>query len=173
MLKTIWGAATANLSAKLATALLVVALLGTVVSLTYRARWQAERIAHAETRAAFERTVAAYRQVAIQATLDATEAARAAERKQEEITHAISADYQRRLGELRARYDRLRAQRQAHRGSAGKAGLSGVPDAAGGPDAAAAEGRLHIDDALIASQQALQLEALQMWVREQQAAAHE
>lgn len=99
------------------------------------------------------------------------------ERTQTQVNEETSNDYQKKLADLRRRADALRLRRPAtaaNPGGGGKPRVSGVPDAAGGPDGASGEngfpdGRLDAADALIASEQALRLQALQEWVRRQAA----
>jgi hypothetical protein len=93
-----------------------------------------------------------------------------AERHQQEISREIANDYQTRLGDLRRRYDAIRmrtGEARADPGSRGNPDLPGVSPAAAGTDAPSGENGLPPADALIASEQALQLKALQEWVRGQ------
>jgi hypothetical protein len=130
----------------------------------------AEQAAHLGTVNAF---LAASKQA--QAEAEANVARVTAE--QEHITDATLASYRADLGALRARFDRLRQQSRApvHPGHADPAGLPGLPGAAGGIAGAPAQDRLpaapalSLDDALIASEQALQLQALIDWVAAQSA----
>jgi len=113
-----------------------------------------------------------------------TEAARAAdaahaaavEQAQDHISEETLHDLEARLGALRARYDALRLHAgtaAADSGGGGAAAMPGLPDAAGSADGAArkdrlpADGGLAAEDALIASEQALRLKALQDWVQAQ------
>lgn len=97
--------------------------------------------------------------------------ARDIEQARGQITNEVSNAYQKRLAGLRARYDSLRAAPENPAGCGAGTDLPSLPDPAGGPDAAAAPDRLPCPTALIATEQAMQLEALQAWLREQQAVA--
>ncbi|API59646.1 hypothetical protein BSL82_10210 [Tardibacter chloracetimidivorans] len=108
--------------------------------------------------------IAAYREAAVRVTLRHQEAARQTEQEQQRISTDASTDYQQRLAAVR-----LRAKAAADTRSAGAAHLPGVPDATGGPDGAACQAGLSPADALTATEQAIQLDALQKWVRKQQA----
>lgn len=127
----------------------------------------AERVAHATT------IVAVRTASAEAARLDAANVARVTAR-QTQINEEIEGDYQVNITALRARYDRLRANSAARGGGGGGAAMSAIPGAASGADGAADQDRLpparaglSPDDALIASEQALQLAALQAWVAAQ------
>lgn len=131
----------------------------------------AERSAHLGT-------VNAFLAASEQAQKDAEANAQRVAREQEIITDAKLAEYRADLGDLRARFDRLRRARDAAQGNPGRAdaaGLPGLPAAAGGIDAPAGQARLPaaggltLEDALIASEQALQLQALIDWVAAQSA----
>ena len=125
------------------------------------------------------------------ARIRADMAARAldAERRQNRISEEVSNDYQARISDLNRRVAalRLRAGTSAAGagGTRGPARMSGLSGAARGPDAAAGEdglpagpldrlgtggSALAFDDAVIATEQAIRLEALQDWVRRQAAA---
>lgn len=122
-------------------------------------------------------TVNAFLAASEQAQKDAEANARRVLREQESITDEAVSRYRSDLAALRARFDRLRARDAAaiDPGRADAAGLPGLPDAAGRADAPAGEdrlpaaGALSLDDALIASEQALQLQALIDWVNAQAA----
>jgi hypothetical protein len=109
---------------------------------------------------------------ALARALDAERAARV-ERDQAQISKEVQSDYQAKLDDLRRRHDALRmrqsGQAAADRGGGGTAPMPGLSGAAGGADGAADEDRLPGEDALIASEQALRLQALQDWVKGQQA----
>lgn len=119
---------------------------------------KAERAAHAQT-------VANFRKAQADAEALQQHNLTRVSKAQEDITHETVTDYRARLADLRARYGRLRAQ--GNRSAPGNAGLPAVPDAAGGIDEAPAENGLLAADALIASEQALQLDALINWVKGQ------
>jgi hypothetical protein len=96
--------------------------------------------------------------------------------EQERITDATLADYRADRAALLARFDRLRAgAAAADPRRADPAGLPGAGNAPGraaapaGEDRLPSAGALSLDDALIASEQALQLNALIDWVEAQSA----
>lgn len=100
---------------------------------------------------------------------DAARAARA-ERDQERISRETASEYQKQIADLRRRADALRVQLApagADSGGRGGPAVSGLPDAPGRADGAAGQAGLPAEDALIASEQALRLKALQDWVRAQ------
>lgn len=138
-------------------AVLIVAILGLLWRLDYvdAERDEAVRV--------LELQVATYRMAAEQAKAEQTAAARSIEQKQNEVTHNASTDYQQRIVAVR-----LRAQAAADSRPASSGDLSGVPDSACGLDAAAPQAGLP-SDALIATEQAIQLDELQAWVRAQAA----
>lgn len=119
---------------------------------------KAERAAHAQTQANFRKA---------QEEAEARQKANLARvaKAQEEITDETVTDYRARLADLHARYDRLRTQ--GNRSASGNTGLSAVPDAASRIDETPGENGLPAPDALIASEQALQLDALITWVERQ------
>lgn len=126
-----------------------------------------EKAAHKLAKAAFKQQVSDYRAAYDKARADAVEAARKVETEQERITHEVSADYQARLADVRARYSRLLAEANADSSHAGKTDLPGVPDSTGGPDDPAAHCGFSLKTRLVASEQAIQLQALQNWLRGQ------
>ena len=94
------------------------------------------------------------------------------ERDQDRVSKEVSNDYQIQLGDLRRRYDALRLHAAAPAADPDGGGAQTMPPisvAARGADGAAGEDRLPAADALIASEQALRLKALQDWVRGQEA----
>jgi hypothetical protein len=112
--------------------------------------------------------------------LAAADAARAADRaaseraraQQQAINERTSHDYQARLGDARARALRLRSDAgtaAADPGRGGAAAVPALPAPAGEPARAAGEDRLPTADALIATEQAIQLDELINWVRRQHA----
>jgi hypothetical protein len=129
----------------------------------------AERSAHLGT-------VNTFLEASRQAQKDAEANALRVAREQEIITDASVANYRRDLAALRARAGRLRARDAArtdpgHADAADLPGLSGPAaraDAAPGEDRLPAAGELSASDALIASEQALQLDALIDWIEAQQ-----
>lgn len=91
--------------------------------------------------------------------------------QQKEITDEVAADFERRLADARARAERLRGKAAAS--GAGAAGarpgqpMPGAGDAAGRADEAARDPGLSLDERLIATEQALQLDALIDWLERQ------
>ena len=131
----------------------------------------AEKAAHAQT-------VANFRLATEQAQRAAEANAKRVLTEQQRISEGVSHDYQAQLVDVRARADALRVRLAKAAGDPGRAGAgdaSEIPGAAGGPDDAAAKAGLpapgaegwSLDDRVIATEQALQLEALQEWVRQQ------
>jgi hypothetical protein len=129
-----------------------------------QARTMAEIATHKATKEAYRRA---------QAEAALAEAQRIARvvTEQEEITDAVTAEYGARLADARARYERLR--RQAGGAGAGPAGAgSGEPVSAAGDPASGADGEagdhgLSLDERWVATQQAIQLDALISWVEQQ------
>ncbi|MDB5584330.1 MAG: hypothetical protein JWR80_9506 [Bradyrhizobium sp.] len=76
-----------------------------------------------------------------------------------------SHDYQAAVADARARAERVRhvSTPGANQGSGGKPSVSGSAAVAGGPGTATAQGRLPPADALTATEQALQLQAILDW----------
>jgi hypothetical protein len=117
---------------------------------------------------AFGQTVLNYRAAA--------EKARAADKanadrvlaEQRAINERRAHDYEARLADARARAaERVRnGQTGAHPGGPGAAPVPGPNPTTGGPNGPAAEAGLPPDDALIATEQAIQLDELERWVRE-------
>jgi hypothetical protein len=92
------------------------------------------------------------------------------ERDQAKVSQEVKDDYQTKLGDLRRRHDAWRLHERTAAAAAGGgrgASVPGLPDAARGADGAADKDRLPAADALIASEQALRLKALQSWVAAQ------
>lgn len=136
--------------------------------------YRGERIETLEAKLAaeqsrYEQQVSDYRDAYQTAVANAHAAARFVEVQQERITHEVSADYQARLADVRARYQRLLAETKADSRDGRQADLPGVPDTASGLDAGPSYCGLPAERALIATEQALQLGALQAWVRGQAA----
>jgi len=107
----------------------------------------------------------------------ATERARAADRAnaerveaaQGQINERIANDFQARLADARARADRLRGATTAASDPGGgrSTPVPGLPGSAPGTPQTAGEDRLPDAERLIATEQAIQLEALIDWVRAQ------
>jgi hypothetical protein len=111
-------------------------------------------------------------------TRAAAEAARAADlanaqrvvAEQRVINQRSQNAFESRLADARARAEQLRLETRnasADPGSRTAAPMPGLPAAAGSVDQATAEGRLSAEDALIATEQAIQLDELIKWVRAQ------
>jgi hypothetical protein len=140
-----------------------------------RNRWKATATLRQQqvvaAKAAHDATVANYRAAADRARrADAANAARV-EGEQAAINERTSYDYESRLAAARASAGRLRppagAQADPRRG--GAAPVPGLSAAAKGAAQAAGEERLPDSDALIATEQAIQLDELIKWIRAQQA----
>lgn len=128
-------------------------------------------------------TITNFIDASVKAQADAKANAARVTAEQERITDATLATYRADLAALRHRFDLLRdAGRLRPRDSAGgdprRAGAAGLPGASQAPGRAAAAtgedrlpapGGLSLEEALIASEQALQLNALIDWVEAQSA----
>lgn len=115
---------------------------------------------------AFEKTVSDYKRVRAEQRAADTEHARAVEQTQTKVSNEVSHDYQAAIADLRRRYDALRLRTgatTAHPGGGRGTDVSGLPDAAGGPNDPPTPG----EDDFNAAANFIQLEALQRWVREQ------
>ena len=121
------------------------------------------------------------RATALAQARDAANAARA-ERDQIRVSQEVNDAYHAQLADLRRRHDALRVRSGAtgaDSGGGAVAPVPGIPDSPGGTDDPAGEAGLPTTggtgleeaDALIASEQALRLKALQEWVRRQSRAA--
>lgn len=122
----------------------------------------AEKTAHAQT-------VASYRAAAVQADLADKANVLRVKDEQAAITERVSNDYQADLAAARARADALRVQLAASTHSSGPAAtpVPATSTAAGRSDGAPAQDGFSVSDRLIATEQAIQLKALQDWVRAQ------
>jgi len=122
----------------------------------------------AATQAAFDTTVANYRAAAERArAADAANVARV-KAEQDTITKEIVDDFQTRLADARARAERLRTAAAATDSSGGRDAPVPAPSAAtGGTGQATGQGGLSGADALIATENSLQLMALIDWVEAQ------
>ena len=124
-----------------------------------------------DERAAHRLTVGSYRAAAEAARKADAENKARVERDQDKISQEVSSDYQERIADLRKRYDALRVRlgkTAADPGTTGTAPMPRLPVTAGGIDGAAGQDRLPAEDALIASEIALRLQALQEWLKEQE-----
>lgn len=137
-------------------------------------------VALADERTAHRITVANVRLAAAQAKIDDAENAKRVIAEQSRITQEVSRDYQTRLAGVRARADALRLQLlrtpSTDPDGAAEPRVPATGSTAGGPDGPAAQDRLpppaglmDLEDRLTATEQAIQLEALQAWVRAQAA----
>jgi hypothetical protein len=120
-----------------------------------------------ESEAARADLVAGYRAAAERAAADDAANAERVRREQIHISQRIEEEYDARIADARARALRLRRDPQAasHPGGATVASLPGLSTAPGEPVAAARQDRL--PDSLIATEQAIQLDALIKWVHAQ------
>jgi len=129
---------------------------------------QFEQLYHID-QAAFAQTIAGYRAAADAARAADRAAGERARAEQAAINERTANDYETRLAAARARADGLRrdAQASAHFGDRGTAPVPALPTATGGAHETAGEGRLPGPDALIATEQAIQLDELIKWIRRQ------
>jgi len=121
--------------------------------------------------AAFATTVANARAAAAQAeAADKANASRIAA-EQRTINERTVSEYERRVGAARAELERLRRESQAAADPRSRRSPSvpGFSTAVGGAAQAAGEDRLSSTDALTATEQAIQLDELIKWVRQQHA----
>jgi hypothetical protein len=129
-----------------------------------------------DEQAAFAVTTANYRAAAEAArAADLANSARVAA-DERAITERTADDYQTRIAAARAAGARINAGRlrlqpaaAADPGAGGSASMPGFPAATGGATPAAGQDRLLPDDALTATEQAIQLDELIKWVRAQAA----
>jgi len=119
--------------------------------------------------ASFAGTVANYRAAAEAARSADKAAAERVRTEQAAINQRSNHDLQARLADARANADRLRqlAESPAHSGPRGGALVPGLPASASRADQAAGQDRLPLAEALIATEQAIQLDELIGWVRRQ------
>ena len=144
----------------------------------------AEKLGHADTRgeladmtalhqaekSAHKLTVANYRAAAEKARREDAMNKLRVERERRAEAERIERDYQARLADARARYERLRDQLKAgtNPGTPGAAPVPGLPGSPGGADGPAEEDGFSLLDRLIATEQAIQLDGLQQWIRAMQ-----
>lgn len=129
-------------------------------------KWQ---LRATETQAAFDKTVAEVRRVRAEQKAADEAHARKVEQAQAETSQEVANDYQKRLSELRARYDALRLSKGAPAADPRRAGgenLPGVSTPSRGVDGPAPPG-LSLSDIFTCESQAIQLDELQRWIREQ------
>lgn len=155
-----------------------------------RNRWKAKTAHYAETlaveRGAHAGTIANYRAAVEQARQADLANAERVSARQAAITERTANDFEKRLADARAAARRLRGESAAASGDPGggrAAALPGLPVAAEGPAQAARQdrfsdtderarrdrGALGPEDALIATEQAIQLDELIKWVNAQSA----
>lgn len=133
-------------------------------------RWkeESERVEklYQQEQAAFATTVANARAAADAArAADFANAQRVAA-EQRAINQRSEDEFEARLADARARAERMRVEAgAADRGSTGTSAVSGLPASAGGLDQGPGENRL--PDALLATEQAIQLDELIRWVKAQ------
>jgi hypothetical protein len=140
--------------------LLVYAYILTGQRDTARAQVTAEQQAHAAT-------VANYRAAAAEATRRDAENRARIEAEQRAANERISHEYEARIVAVREQYARLLRERAgAGSGNARPAPVPPRGGATGQPDAAAPQDGFSLADRLIATEQAIQLEELQRYVRE-------
>lgn len=125
----------------------------------------------AQSKAAFDQTVAGYRAAAAQArAADAANAARV-KANQTAINERTANDYETRIAAARAVAQRLRDDKAAaaNPGAGRATPVPGVSAPASGASEAAGEDRLSDSDTLTATEQAIQLDELIKWVKAQHA----
>jgi hypothetical protein len=125
----------------------------------------------AQTKAAFDQTAAGYRAAAAQAqAADAANVARV-EAEQSAINERTADEYQTRIAAARTDAQRLRDYKTASADPSGSGGTSvpRLPAPASGTAQAANEDRFPDADALTATEQAIQLDELIKWLRQQHA----
>lgn len=152
-------------------ALPVLCAIGLAIAIGAAGRFRAERDASRASVWAFIERARAATEKARRADLENTNRVRA---EQDAISRKVVTDYEEQLAAVRARADRLRRDAAAATAAdrRGSAAVPGTGDAAATLGASTGEGRLpplSDDDALIATEQALQLTALIDWVEAQSA----
>src|SRR5437868_6447805 len=125
-----------------------------------------------DDQAAFARSVANYRAAADAARAADLAAAERVRGEQQAISERTAHDYATRLAAARARAERLRRDPRpaaADPGCRGGAPVPGLPASPCGPAQAAGQDGLSAGDALVATEQAIQLDELIRWVERQHA----
>ena len=152
-------------------ALAIAALLWLVQSRDHwRDRARSNEQLYRQEQAAHAATVANYRAAADQARQDDAANLARVEAEQARISERTANDFESRIASARASAGRLREQAAsaaAHSSTAGATSVPGLPAAAPGAAQAAGEDRLSPPDRLTATEQAIQLDELIKWVREQ------
>ena len=169
LLRLLNGQGLAGLAASLCLALLLVVQKGE----TRHWHKQSDRFEqlHADEASAHAQTVANYRAAAADAeAADRANANRIAA-KQSAINERSSHDFEARLAIARVRYDRLQhpADNAADAGTRATSPMSRLSAAAGRAAESAGENRLPASDALLATEQAIQLDELISWIKGQSA----
>ena len=119
--------------------------------------------------AAFAATVAGYRTAADRARAEDEANAKRVAAEQRSINERTEHEFEARLAAARAAAERLRAQSQAAAdpGARASAPMPRLSAGSGGASEAAREDRLSRSDALTATEQAIQLDELINWVRQE------
>jgi hypothetical protein len=122
-----------------------------------------------QEQSAFATTVANYRAAAQLARADDQANALRVAAQQSAINERTADEYEARLAAARAAAQRLRVQPQAaaNRGTGRGASMPALSTSSGGPPEAAGQDRLPPSDALMATEQAIQLDELIKWVKAQ------
>lgn len=135
----------------------------------YERQWKAEASAHQKTAGSYQAAALA------RADADARNIARV-RAEQKAISERSLHDFQSRLADARAAADRLRrgaVQAPADPGGAGSPSVPAAGAAAGRADGAAAQDGFPLADRLIATEQAIQLQALIDWIASQARIDHD
>jgi hypothetical protein len=152
-------------------ALAIAALLWLVQSRDHwRDRARSNEQLYRQEQAAHAATVANYRAAAEQARRDDAANLARVTAEQARISERTANDFESRIASARVSAGRLREQAAsgaAHSGAGGATSVSGVPSAAARAAQAAGEDGLPPPDRLTATEQAIQLDELIKWVREQ------
>jgi hypothetical protein len=112
-------------------------------------------------------TIINYSQAAAQARADDAANKVRVQSEAAAISHERQTSYEARIDDARARAQRVRVpdgSATANQSSPGAAPVSGVPGPSGGPNGPAPQTGLPADDALTATEQAIQLDELERWV---------
>lgn len=116
---------------------------------------------------AFAKTVADYRSAAARQKADEDAKNAHTVQQQQAANQETDNEYQARLAAARAEYERLPRSSSSHSGSVAGASVPGVSAPTRGPDEAAGKDGLPSSDALIATEQAIQLDELEKWIERQ------
>jgi hypothetical protein len=122
-----------------------------------------------EEQSAHQGTVINYRNAAEKARASDLANKQRVSKLQEEVSNERAVSYRDRIAAARAAADRLRQGREAGTTASGARGpsVSGVSNATASPANPSEENRLPSSDALIATEQAIQLDELIKWVQDQ------